>query len=198
MLNGFINVTVSKDLTEEIRASLEELKRKTVCIGVPQEENAERKAGKDSTITNAQLVYVHTNGVRNRNMINLMQHNLDSGMPYSKAHEMYVHENGSPLWDIPPRPILQPAIENSKEQLAELMKLALLDALNGKNVSVSLMKVGMQGQNAARAWFTDPSNGWAENSKNTIHMKGSDRPLINTGELRKSIIYVIKDGDRDD
>jgi hypothetical protein len=68
--------------------------------------------------------------------------------------------------------------------------------------------VEVQGQNIARAWFTNPANNWAPNSDITINGskpdkngkqfikgKGSDQPLIDTGELRKSIIYVVKDGD---
>ncbi|MBY6921870.1 hypothetical protein HYH30_19035, partial [Clostridium botulinum] len=46
-----------------------------------------------------------------------------------------------------------------------------------------------------RAWFTNPSNNWAENSAETIKRKDSDKPLIDTGELRKSITYVIKGGE---
>ncbi|WP_297428657.1 hypothetical protein [Clostridium sp.] len=191
MLNGFTNVTITKDLTEDIKKSLSELTKKTVCIGVP--DSTEHPDGK---ITNAQLMYVHTNGVRDKDMIKEMQHDLKD-MPYSKAHELYVHEHGSPLWKVPPRPILQPAMDNkqNQEQIAELMKDAVNVALEGGNISPALEDVGMQGQNVARDWFTNPENDWAENAKSTIKAKGSDKPLIDTGELRKSITYVIKDGD---
>jgi hypothetical protein len=54
----------------------------------------------------------------------------------------------------------------------------------------------MLGQNIVRAWFVDPKNGWPENSPITIAAKGSDKPLIDTGELRKAITYVV--GDRND
>ncbi|CAI3202747.1 hypothetical protein CNEO2_3080002 [Clostridium neonatale] len=54
----------------------------------------------------------------------------------------------------------------------------------------------MEGQNIARDWFTNPSNNWAPNAKSTIDKKGSDRPLIGeTGHLRGSITYVVKDGE---
>ena len=53
----------------------------------------------------------------------------------------------------------------------------------------------MQGQNIARDWFTNPANNWAANSEDTVKKKGSDRPLIDTSELRKSITYVVKDGE---
>ncbi|CAI3646946.1 conserved hypothetical protein [Clostridium neonatale] len=171
--------------------SLNDLAKKTVCIGVP--DSTEHP---DSNVTNAELMYIHTNGARETSMINAMQHNINNDMPYSEAHELYVHENGSPLWNIPPRPILEPAIENGKEQIAERMKEVANDALDGKNISPGLEKVGMEGQNIARDWFTNPSNNWAPNAKSTIDKKGSDRPLIGeTGHLRGSITYVVKDGE---
>lgn len=54
---------------------------------------------------------------------------------------------------------------------------------------------GMEGQNSARDWFEDPRNGWAPNSPVTIALKGSERPLVDTGELRKSITYVVKESE---
>ncbi|WP_196051303.1 hypothetical protein [Clostridium butyricum] len=190
MLNEFCNISIDRDLTDDILKSLNDLSKKTICIGVPDSTEHE-----NSKITNAELMYVHTNGARNRDMIKSMQHDIDSGMPYSEAHELYVHENGSPLWNIPPRPILEPAMDNGKEQMADLMKDVAIDALEGKNIQTGLDNVGMQGQNIARDWFTNPANNWAANSEDTVKKKGSDRPLIDTSELRKSITYVVKDGE---
>jgi len=189
MLNGFTNVTITKDLTSDIVNSLKDLAKKTVCIGVPSEEDTQR-----DNISNAELMYIHTNGIRDVSMIREMQHDLDK-MPYSQAHELYVHEHGSPLWHSPPRPILEPAIDNSKDQVAELMKDVAKVALKGGNITPTLNEVGLQGQNIARDWFTNPSNHWEPNTKATIKKKCSERPLIDKGELRKSITYVIKDGD---
>lgn len=191
MLNGFTNVTITKDLTEDIKKSLEDLVKKTVCIGVP--DSTEHP---DSKATNAQLMYLHTNGVRDNSMIREMQHDVNN-MPYSQAHELYVHEHGSPLWRIPPRPILEPAMEykENQEQMVELMKDVVNTALDGGEVQPEIEKVGMQGQNIARDWFTSSENKWAENAKSTIKKKGSENPLIDTGNLRTHITYVVKDGD---
>lgn len=190
MLNGFTNIAVTKDLTDDILKSLNDLAKKTVCIGIPNEEDTQR-----DNITNAELLYIHTNGIRDTTMRRAMQHDLDSGTPYSKAHELYVHENGSPLWQTPPRPVLEPAMDNSKEKIANLMKDTVTTALDGDNVFPELKKIGEQGVSIAKAWFTNPDNKWPPNSEDTIKRKGSDKPLINTGALRKSITYVIKDGE---
>ncbi len=191
MLNGFTNVTITKDLTKDIIKSLEYLAKKTVCIGIP-----DSTMHPDSKISNAQLLYIHTNGIRDKDMISEMQHNQDNkDGPYSEAYKLYVHEHGSPLWQSPPRPVLEPAIDNSKEQVAELMKDTVNVALKGDNISPALNQVGMQGQNIVRKWFTDPNNKWAPNAPSTIKAKGSENPLIDKGSLRKSITYIIKDGD---
>lgn len=194
MLNGFTSVAITKDLTQDLMKSLKELGNKVVCVGIPEEENIHRKDG----ITNAQLMYIHNHGVRDFEMRKAMQHDLDNGMKYSKAHELYVHENGSPLWQVPPRPILEPALDDGKELLSEQLKEAALAILDGGNVAVELQEVGLLGQNIVRDWFTNPSNKWAPNSSNTVKRKGSDNPLIDSGELRKSITFVIKEGDFND
>ena len=76
-----------------------------------------------------------------------------------------------------------------------LFKGAAEQALN-RNLQGSLAqldKAGLQGENAAKGWFTNPKNNWAVNSQTTIDRKGSDRPLIDTGEMRKSITHVMRE-----
>lgn len=191
MIKSFVNISILNDLSSDIKKSLEELARKTVCIGIPEEENTVREGG---DITNAQLLYIQTHGVRDLEMRKAMQKDLDGGMPYSEAHELYIHEYGSPLYNVPPRPVLIPALEDNKEVLAELMIDAAILALNGGDVSRGLDYVGQEGQNSAQRWFVDPKNNWAPNSQKTVEGKGSERPLISSGELRQKITYVIKEG----
>lgn len=112
----------------------------------------------------------------------------------SNAELAFIHTKGSPLRGIPARPIIEPAIEDNKEQVAELIKKSAQKALDGNKEGAieSLERVGMQGQNIVRAWFTNPKNNWVPNSLKTIKLKGSTRPLIDSGELRKSITYVVR------
>lgn len=191
MVNVLSKVLVNKDMPGDLLKSLDDLARKTVCIGIPQEKDSHRRDG----ITDAELLYIHTNGVRDKTMIREMQHDLDSGTPYSVAHELYVHENGSPLWQSPPRPVLEPALDSVKDEIALIMKEAVNVALEGGNIDVELQKVGQLGENTARGWFNNPENKWPANSEETIKRKGSDRPLIDTGQLKRSIKYVIKESD---
>lgn len=193
MFDGIIDIAITKDLTQDLKNSLEELSRKMVCIGVPQEDNAERESNQNERITNAQLLYIHSNGVRDNSMIKEMQHDISKGTSYSKAYEFYVHEHGSPLFRVPPRPVLAPAIENSKEMIAEQMKRALEHILEGGNVLNELTGVGEFGARVAREWFTNPDNKWTANSPLTIKKKDSDAPLIDKGALRASIKAAIRD-----
>ena len=195
MFQAFANVTSSIDRFQDIQRSLQELAKRDVLIGIPQEKSSRptKEGDAPSKITNAGLAYIHTHGVRNVAMRQEMQEKMDSGSTYSQAHEMYVHAHGSPLMNVPPRPIIEPAIEAHRQELADLLREAVMKALDGRPFEQKLKQAGMKGRNVTRAWFTDPRNGWAPNSPATIAQKGSDRPLIDTAELRKSITYVVRD-----
>lgn len=129
---------------------------------------------------------------------------------------LYIHTHGSPVKNIPERPVIEPAIED-KENASRLNKLLLNAAKEGikgneQGFLIQLGRVGMAAQNMCRDWFTNPKNGWPPNQPATIKGKlrkmskkkkesallameqGEvvDRPLIDTGQLRKSITYVVK------
>jgi hypothetical protein len=117
------------------------------------------------------------------------------GRKINNAELVFIHTNGSPLRGIPKRPIIEPAIEEktNKEPIAEELKeaaSAALDADRPKTLK-HLKRAGMTAQNRVRAWFTDPRNGWAPNAPSTIAQKDSDKPMIDTAELRKDISYVV-------
>ena len=116
-------------------------------------------------------------------------------MKYSAAHSLYVQTHGSPAYSIPARPVLQPAIKDSRSAIGKQIAVAYRAAMHGDMAGAErgLELAGMVAQNAARAWFENPKNKWPPNSARTIKAKGSDSPLIDTGEMRKSITYVIRD-----
>jgi hypothetical protein len=200
VFRGTVKVAAGTDKTVKMLQSLEQLVNLDVLVGIPEETAERGKEGgeKDESggITNAQLAYIHTHGVRSASMRAEMQEEINKGVSYGKAYEMYVHEHGSPLWHVPPRPIIEPAIEDPENQkiIAEDLKKAAQAALDGnfRDAEAELNKAGMDAQNAVRDWFTNPNNNWPPNAPATVERKGSDRPLIDTGELRKSITYVIR------
>ncbi len=99
------------------------------------------------------------------------------------------------MWQIPPRPVLEPAIEANKKPIANQLKKGYEAALNDnmQEAENCLHKAGMIGENAAKGWFENPANKWPPNSPKTIAKKGSDSPLIDTGEMRKAITHVIRE-----
>lgn len=153
--------TTSTGTTAALKASLAKLQRSQVFVGVP-EAKAPRKKSK---ITNAQLVYIHT--------------------------------NGSPLRGIPARPIIEPAIEaaGNKELITGQLGKAAQAAMGSKPAEMRphLDQAGTLGRDAAKRWFRDSRNNWAPNAPATIREKGSDRPLVDTAEMLRSITYVVEE-----
>lgn len=140
------------------------MKNNSVYVGIPQEETS-REGSKD--VTNAELLYIHT--------------------------------NGSPANNIPARPVIEPALKDDSERLSAMMKKASKLVFNGnKEEAIKQLKlVGMRGQNVSRKWFVNEKNGWPPNSPSVYRRKlekesTDPKPLIDTGELRKSITYVVE------
>ncbi|GAB6170553.1 hypothetical protein JCM15765_03880 [Paradesulfitobacterium aromaticivorans] len=188
MVEGYARVSVSSDKTKEMFENLKALTQVDVLVGIPEEKSSREDEG----INNAELAFIHTQGIRSKSMRNEM----DESKPYNEALQMYLEEHGSPLWHSPPRPMIEPAIEDPDNQkiLSEQLRQAADDALSGDfdAMNTDLEKAGMLGQNLVRDWFTNPKNGWEPNSPLTVEQKGSDNPMIDTGELRKSISYVVR------
>jgi hypothetical protein len=192
-----VKVTKKGPGIDKIKADMQAIARMDVLVGVPQTGSS--RPG--DPINNAELVFIHTHGIRQKAMREEMQPELDKGTPYSAAHQMYIQEHGSPLWQSPPRPIIEPAIadETNKQRISQQLAQAAKLVMEGKGEQAKqqLRRVGMLGQNIVREWFTNPKNDWPPNSPKTIAAKGSDRPLIDTGEMRKSITYVVRGDNRD-
>lgn len=206
MIGVLSKVTTKTDLTKQIEQSLKKLEKQDIYIGIP-----EGQVGNHEDITNPQLMYVLTHGVRTKEMreemsdymgltpggmpimrdFNRFSDNLSKGMPYSAAYELFIHEHGSPLWQIPPRPILEPAINHYKDKIAAQLKVASQTALNGIDPSQELHKSGQLAVNYAKDWFYNPLNRWPENAPSTVKQKGSARPNLDTASLRNSITFVV-------
>ena len=119
------------------------------------------------------------------------------GEEINNAELLYLHTHGSPLQHIPARPVIEPAIAapDNKANITAELKEAARGVLEGRpeDASRHLELAGQAGENAAVRWFTDPRNGWPRNAPSTIKAKGSDRPLIDTGELRRAITHVVEE-----
>lgn len=134
----------------------------------------------------------------------LKSHEVLVGVPQEKssrqggkatnAELLFIHTNGSPVKGIPARPVLQPAIEDDKERVGEMLGKAVDKAVSGKieQIVPALNQAGEHGARVCKAWFVNEKNGWEPNNPQTLKHKKSTKPLIDIGEMRKSITYVVK------
>ncbi len=185
---------VQKQYNGGVKGLLERLmglQKRHIYVGIPQ-ANDSRKSGE---IGNAELLYIHTHGIRRRSMINEMDASMANGMKYSDAFMLYLQSHGSPLWQSPPRPVLEPAIEANKAKIAAQFKKIYEAAAkaDGEGMERAIVRTGLAAQNVCRDWFTDPRNNWPPNAPATIERKGSENPLIDTGSMRKAITYVVRE-----
>lgn len=175
------------DRGNEIIEAMRTLGSVDILVGVPEESSSREGSG---TITNAELGYIHTHGIRRRAMRNEMQRDMDQGKPYSQAYAAYLASRGSPLWHAVPRPFLEPGVDAVKDLIAQEFQAALTAASRG-NATLGIRHMERAGQiaeNSVRNRFSKEF--LAANRPATIALKGSDQPLIDTGELRKSIRWV--------
>lgn len=168
--------------------------KKEVLVGIPA-ENSSRETQSDDNINNAELLYIQSHGVRHAEMRAEMQQHIEAGKKYSEAHSLYMESHGSALWHIPPRPVLEPSVEANKERIGKQLAKASVEAIRGDvdKRDLYLDRAGQVAENAAKKWFENPENGWPPNAPATIRAKGSDSPLIDTGEMRKAITHVIRE-----
>ena len=157
---------------DDLVGALKFVKENYVLVGIP---DAQTDRGRDAEITNAELLFIHT--------------------------------NGSPINNIPPRPVIEQAILSEKDKFDEMLKKVYDYARKGDKQSavMQLRRVGLKAQNVCRGWFVNPNNGWPPNAPSTAAAKirrykkshkgkagtYTPKPLIDTGELRKSITYVL-------
>lgn len=177
-------------LVERLKA----LEKQPIYVGVPQSTTLDRGGGSPK-ITNAELLYIHTHGARKIGIRKAMARMKKSNGIYSFAHQMHLWSRGSALYVIPPRPVLEPALKAHRKEIGKGFQRVYLAAARGDEASLeaAITWTGLKAQNVCRGWFRDPRNGWPKNAPRTIKAKGSERPLIDSGNLRNSIIYVVRE-----
>ena len=134
--------------------------------------------------------------------------NMVKGVAYLATHEvvvgaegehsdlLYLHEKGVPSRNIPPRPVLEPAMAQRevRKQMRSQMTKAMADAVVHGDLNATksdLERAGEIGRDACKKYITDGTH-LAPNAPATIARKGSDIPLIETGKLLQSITYEVR------
>lgn len=163
-----MGVKITKDRVAEVMKGVRALTKSEVLIGIP-DTRAERKPVDGET-----------------------------GPPASNALIGYVQEFGSPEKNIPARPFLVPGVQSIKDRAIPILKKAGAAALDGdgKGVAKSLMTVGLMGQGAVQRKITEGTfEPLAERTLAKRRARGRTgiKPLIDTGALRQSITFVLRD-----
>ena len=141
----------------------------------------------------------------------LRYHKLEIGLT-SKASSkskmlLQIHENGSPVNNIPARPFFRMALVEANLDIGKFLKMACEAASDGDLVGVqmSFKAAGQSGVNKIREKIDSripPPNapitlhgGWMKNKKSGktfyVEPKSGDVPLVNTGAFRDSFNYEI-------
>lgn len=189
MFKSICNVTNKIDKFKDVTKSLQELKNLDVLVGIPEAKSS-RKSGE---ITNAELGYILSTGVHASDVQTKVSQGIKAGQSYNQALEAFKLAYGDPAFGIPARPFLEPSIEANLDRVTRQQNTVINAVLDGKDPHKEAEKLGLLCQNIVKSWFTDPRNHWPPNAPSTIAKKGSDRPNIDTGQLRNSITYVVRD-----
>lgn len=161
-----VGLTVQKDAAADILRSIKALMKNETLVGIPA-DNASREPDEDEKV------------------------------PLNNAEIGYLMENGVPEKNIPARPFLNPGIANAKDKIIRAMEAGAKKALSGDDraASVTLETVGLIGMNDVQAKITDgPFEPLKEVTLAKRRAKGrtGEKPLLDTGQLRRSVTYAVR------
>lgn len=92
---------------------------------------------------------------------------------------------------IPARPFLKNSIESYQDEIMKDMKTCVQKVMNGADPVTALNGLGATHVGRVQRSITEGSYG--QNKPSTIRKKhGKDKPLIDTGQMRQSVHYIVK------
>lgn len=150
----------------KLKVAFASLAKQEVLVGVPAEADPRKaESGETQSMNNATLAYIH--------------------------------DNGSPAANIPARPFMHPGIVDCQEKVVKQFKNGANAALTGNvgAIDKSLHTVGLIAQSAIRnrinAGPPPPLSKYTLAARRRRGRTGTV-PLIDTGQLRNSINYVLR------
>lgn len=161
-----MSVTVTKDRLADVLKSIHDLVKKEVLIGIPESEDARNTREAE-------------------------------GSPLGNAAIGYIHETGSPINNLPARPFLVPGVEKALPAATAKLKSGATKALDGQRDAgdKSMHAAGLIAQNSVRATINagvSPPLAPSTLAGRRRRGRTGTVPLIDTGQLRNSITYVIR------
>lgn len=118
-----------------------------------------------------------------------------TGTDLTNAEIGLIHEFGSLSRNIPPRSFLRMPVEVKQQEIVQGMaSYRTKNALEKGEIKRVYRDLGLYAEGFVKQAFASGGYGnWAPNKPSTVAQKGSDKPLIDTAQLRRSITSdVIK------
>lgn len=178
-------VIIVKDHVAEVQAAIVALTKLELLVGFPDETADRKETPDDQGITNAALGYIH--------------------------------DRGAPEVNIPARPFMEPGVLNAEDDIAEGFHKIGQQVLKSRNpvetVVKGFIRVGLKVQYAIRAKINEgippPLSEWTLRNRAQKGRKGAKeelanrakgvdpstqlaKPLIDTGQLRNAVNFVIR------
>lgn len=152
--------------------------RKSVQYGIP-------KTTSTRDVSSIELNVVNKNG-------KVQTRKVGAGT-LTNADILAIMEAGSIPNNLPPRALLGPVQRKNSAKIKQYFASILKYLLEGEDSKADALmeELALRMETWTKAFFVDPENHWAPNSPSTIAAKHSDRPLIDTGELRKAIRGLV-------
>ena len=178
---------------EEIKNRLEEIAKTRILVGISEDNETIQQMNKADNEAYQKHTdeFIREHNITDEKKIKKLKNRKINDL--TNAQKMFINSKGSPATNMPPRPVLEPAIEDKFDQISEVIKQGAIKGLEGdmEGMLEDFDMAGLMGQTASINWFDNPKNGWAPNAESTIKKKGSNAPLIDTGAMRKAITYVV-------
>lgn len=185
--NG-LRIKTTQATFDKMLKDLQQLARVEILVGFPEDTTARTEDSIPQDITNASLAYIH--------------------------------DNGAPEQNIPARPFMLPGIEAAKEKVTDRLGQTLRAVSQNKGVAVIekgltqtglLAKLSIQNvinagvpppladatlRNRARKGRKGAAKELESRGQGNVPGMADAKPLIDTGQLRNAVNYVIRDRSR--
>lgn len=92
----------------------------------------------------------------------------------------------------PPRPFLRMTVDENQAKINAMCEQQAKNIAKGGTAEQSLKELGAFGVSLVQEKITNGT--FTPNAESTKKAKKSDKPLIDTGQMRQSVHYVIKKG----
>lgn len=90
----------------------------------------------------------------------------------------------------PARPFLRKSVDENTSEIKNMCAAQLKKLVNGGTAEQSLRALGVYQKGLIQEKIKNGS--FQENAESTIRQKGSDKPLIDTGRLRQSADFIVR------